>query len=187
MSAMLLYLIMLSSTDEDNTSPLTPDGNLTLVDDIGSSTESGQQFLTFVAKSGNTFYMIIGRNDKGEENVHFLNLVDEADLLTLMEEEDVSKYQAVEHVETETEETEEEDPVEPKKEEEEKSMAIPLILLFLAGIGGAGSEDESIIKSCSLAAVIGIKNSGSITSCPETCICLCFITAYYVRTWLSDL
>ncbi len=142
MLAMLLYLMMLSGTDENNTSPLTPDGNLTLVDDIGSSTEAGQQFLTFVTKSGNTFYMIIDRNDKGEENVHFLNLVDEADLLALMEEEDVSKYQTVETVETETTETEEEEPTEPEKEEEEKtekkSMAVPLILLFLAGIGGVG-------------------------------------------------
>ena len=73
-----------SADEADNALPLTPDGNLTLVDDIGSSTEAGQQFITLVTKSGNYFYLIIDRNDKGEENVHLLNMVDEADLLALL-------------------------------------------------------------------------------------------------------
>ena len=63
---------------------LTPDGNLTLIDDIGSSTQAGKQFITLESKNGNTFYLIIDRDDEGEETVHFLNQVDEADLLTLM-------------------------------------------------------------------------------------------------------
>lgn len=58
-----------SADEADNALPLTPDGNLTLVDDIGSSTEAGQQFITLVTKSGNYFYLIIDRNDKGEEKV----------------------------------------------------------------------------------------------------------------------
>ena len=76
-------------TDEE-TGALTPEGNLTLVDDYYTnySDGSGQQFITMVSKSGATFYLVIDRNAKGQQTVHFMNLVDEADLLTLMEEED---------------------------------------------------------------------------------------------------
>ena len=65
---------------------LTPDGNLTLIDDIGSTTQSGKQFITVETKIGNVFYLIIDRDDEGKETVHFLNQVDEADLLALMED-----------------------------------------------------------------------------------------------------
>ena len=55
---------------------LTPDGNLSLIDDIGSPTASGKQFITVETKNGNVFYLIIDRDDEGEETVHFLNQVD---------------------------------------------------------------------------------------------------------------
>ena len=75
---------------------LTPEGNLTLVDDYHTdySDGSGQQFITLVSKSGSTFYLVIDRNAKGQQTVHFMNLVDEADLLALMEEEDADGYTA---------------------------------------------------------------------------------------------
>lgn len=65
---------------------LTPDGNLSLIDDIGSAAQTGKQFITVETKTGNVFYLIIDRDDEGEETVHFLNQVDEADLLALMED-----------------------------------------------------------------------------------------------------
>ena len=82
-------------TDETS-GALTPEGNLTLVDDYYTnySDGSGQQFITLVSKSGNTFYLLIDRNAKGQQTVHFMNLVDEADLLALMEEEDADAYTA---------------------------------------------------------------------------------------------
>ena len=82
-------------TDE-TTGALTPDGNLTLVDDYHTnySDGSGQQFITLVSKSGATFYLVIDRNAKGQQTVHFMNLVDEADLLALMEEEAADAYTA---------------------------------------------------------------------------------------------
>ena len=71
---------------------LTPDGNLALIDDIlggayYSSEEVGDsqmQFVTVESKNGNTFYLVI---DHSTGDVYFLNLVDEADLLALLEDE----------------------------------------------------------------------------------------------------
>ena len=82
-------------TDETS-GAMTPEGNLTLVDDYHTnySDGSGQQFITLVSKSGNTFYLVIDRNAKGQQTVHFMNLVDEADLLALMEEEAADAYTA---------------------------------------------------------------------------------------------
>ena len=82
-------------TDETS-GALTPEGNLTLVDDYYTnySDGSGQQFITLVSKSGATFYLVIDRNAKGQQTVHFMNLVDEADLLALMEEDAADAYTA---------------------------------------------------------------------------------------------
>ena len=71
--------------------PLTPEGNMTLVDDIHGEAAGEKQFITVVSKSGNYFYIIIDRAANGENTVHYLNKVDEADLMALMDEDTTDK------------------------------------------------------------------------------------------------
>ena len=63
--------------------PLTPEGNATLVDDIWGE---NKQLITVTTKNGNYFYILIDRAAEGENTVHFLNMVDEADLMALIED-----------------------------------------------------------------------------------------------------
>ena len=160
----MLYALMLGSIgqldetsesdqfpEEETDAGLTPAGNLTLVDDIGTTTEEGQQFITLVTKDGNYFYLIIDRDDDGNENVHFLNLVDEQDLFALLDEEEQEAYEAdiageteevtEEPVETEPAETDTETPDKETSEVTTKKKAtntLPLLLtvVLVAGAGG---------------------------------------------------
>ena len=77
---------------EENANTLTPDGNMTLVSDITGDAASAKEFLTVVTKNNHYFYIVIERDKKGGSNVHFLNQVDEADLLALLSDEEKDAY-----------------------------------------------------------------------------------------------
>ena len=141
---------------------LTPDGNLTLIDDIGSSTKAGKQFITLESKNGNTFYLIIDRDDEGEETVHFLNQVDEADLMALTGEEEtpatcscttkcvagtvntscpVCAVNMTECVGKEAKPEAPTEPTEPAAEEPEKKSGVGgiLVVLLIVALGGGAA------------------------------------------------
>ena len=141
---------------------LTPDGNLTLIDDIGSSTKVGKQFITLESKNGNVFYMIIDRDDEGEETVHFLNQVDEADLMVLTGEEEtpatcscttkcvagtvntscpVCAVNMTECVGKEAKPEVPAEPTEPAAEEPEKKSGMGgiLVVLLIVALGGGAA------------------------------------------------
>ena len=144
---MLLLMMSMGSTDtaEPPSAALTPDGNLTLVDDYDEAHAdgSGKQFITLVTKAGNTFYLIIDRDDEGEQTVHFLNLVDEADLLALMDEDTAAKYTKPEpEVQPPAETQPPEDGDGEDEPDAEKSAPkvnpLPALILVLALLGGGG-------------------------------------------------
>lgn len=114
---------------EETTPSLTPNGNMTLIDDyvIGDT-----QYITVQTKSGNYFYIIIDRSGE-TENVHFLNKVDEADLLPLLEDESIFDFG------TDTEVEEEPPVIEPddKTEQRKEILTRGLVLAgIFAAVGG---------------------------------------------------
>ena len=136
-----------AETDKpENLPALTPDGNLTLVDDI-TSEKTGKQFITVVSKNGNYFYIIIDRDDEGENTVHFLNQVDEVDLLNLMDDEgaqaildadakDAAERAAREQAAREAEAAASKPQTEQVQEEKKPVNWIPAaVSIMLAGIG----------------------------------------------------
>lgn len=110
---------------DKNSGPLTPEGNLNLVDDYHTtySDGSGQQFITLVSKSGAYFYLVIDRAADGDQTVHFMNLVDEADLLALMEEEQAEAYNAEKEAALQAELEKQQAKEEAKKAAEEAAKA----------------------------------------------------------------
>ena len=138
--------------------PLTPDGNAALVDDFGGN----KQLITVTTKAGNYFYILIDRaNEDKKTAVHFLNQVDEADLMALTEDGEKAETPIVctctekcqagavntacpvcvknlsECVGTEQKAAEPTEPENPEPEKKSNTGAILAVLLILAAGGGA--------------------------------------------------
>jgi hypothetical protein len=130
----------------ENPVPLTPDGNLTLVDDVSGEQATDKQFVTVVSKSGNYFYLVIDRAGD-TENVYFLNLVDEADLMALIEDGQTTPTTTTQGAETGEQPLEPEAP-EPAPEPEDGSgmNAVLGIVLLLALIGGGAFLYFKVLK-----------------------------------------
>ena len=113
---------------------LTPSGNLTLSDDLSGVLSDEKQFITVTTKNGNYFYIIIDRaGDK--DNVHFLNLVDEADLLALLEEKNDKPVTSA----TTTEESTEQTIVEPTPKAKNNGNVGLLIMFAVIAASGGGA------------------------------------------------
>ena len=154
LSFLELFQGMMEPAETQPTHGLTPSGNLTLVDDLGVRNGEGQQFVTLVTKNGNYFYLIIDRDEKGEETVHFLNMVDERDLFALMEDDEKAAYEsqmaaeqaakeaaekAASEAASQTGESETQKPEdEPAKESKKTNLAPILIIIVLMAAAGGG-------------------------------------------------
>ena len=127
--------------------PLTPDGNLSIVDDFDEKESEGKQFITVTTKNGNIFYLIIDRDDNGDDTVHFLNLVDERDLMDLLDDDEKKELEKDKEADatavtttttTEGQDTKnpDETTTKPKKKTNKSDILVICILLGMAGVGG---------------------------------------------------
>ena len=142
---------------EPEDQPLTPEGNATLVDDYYGD----KQLITVTTKAGNYFYILIDRaNEDKETAVHFLNRVDEADLMALLEDGQTEETPAVctcgekcqagavntacpvcavNMSECAGKAPEVEPEPEPEPEKESGSGGALVLILLLAALGGGGA------------------------------------------------
>ena len=85
---------------------------------------------------------VVYRDDEGKETVHFLNQVDEVDLMKLMDEEELEQLKPVEETkptpEPETKPETDTEVQEPEPEPEKKPNVLPAILTILLLAGGGG-------------------------------------------------
>lgn len=166
--SMIMQFMMTGFDGEDADNSFTPTGNMTLIDDFfqieaeatENSPQRDKQFITLESKNGNIFYLVIDRNGD-QENVYFMNLVDEADLMALIEENENGTQApvcsctdkcAVGAIKTDCEicrtnmsecvgkepvvETEPTESIEDEPAEEPSVNFMPVLILLIAGAGG---------------------------------------------------
>lgn len=122
--------------------PLTPEGNMTLVDDIQGDAAKDKQFIVVQSRGGAYFYIVIDNAAEGENRVHFLNQVDEADLLSLIDEDlqSIQKQQTPEVTPAPQIEPKPSPQPEPEQKKDDANPMGGLILfLILAVLGGGGA------------------------------------------------
>lgn len=128
---------------ETEPQPLTPEGNMTLVDDIQGDAAKDKQFIVVQSRGGNYFYIIIDNAAEGENRVHFLNQVDEADLLSIIDEDlqSIQEQTAPPVIEQPTPITEPEPTTQPEPEKPKENNSLYGLILFLlvAVLGGGGA------------------------------------------------
>jgi len=114
----------------------TPPGNLTLVDDF-YSVATDKQFITVQTRNGHYFYLVIDRSS-GVENVHFLNQIDEYDLLQILQGEDFVAPPLPDDIAELVGELKTGDDEEPTAEPKQggNNTGLLLGLLVIAAIGG---------------------------------------------------
>lgn len=151
--------------ETEDTPPLTPEGNATLVDDFGGN----KQLITVTTKAGNYFYILIDRAAEGENTVHFLNQVDDADLDALIEDKQPTEEPpavctctekceagavnatcpvcATDRRKCTGKEAEPQETEPPQEEEKQNNIGgILLIVLMIGGLGGAAFYYFKVLK-----------------------------------------
>lgn len=83
-------IIVIPDETEKPENAFTPDGNMTLIDNVEGEDEGEKQFIIVQSKNGHYFYIVIDYAAEGENTVHFLNQVDEADLMAILAEEEIT-------------------------------------------------------------------------------------------------
>lgn len=127
--------------------PLTPDGNMSLVDNVKGDAAKDKEFIIVKSKGGNYFYIVIDHAAQGENTVHFLNQVDEKDLLSIIDEKDslTEKPELPKQEEKKDPEAEKEKP-EEKPEKENPAGMITLSLILILGLAGGAFYYFKILK-----------------------------------------
>ena len=120
--------------------PLTPEGNMTLVDDIQGDAAKDKRFIVVQSRGGAYFYIVIDNAAEGENRVHFLNQVDEADLLSLIDEDlqSIQKQQTPEVTPAPQIEAEPSPQPEPEQKKDDANPMGGLILFLLVAVLGGG-------------------------------------------------
>ena len=115
---------------------LTPDGNMSLIDNVKGDAAKDKEFIIVKSKGGNYFYIVIDHAAQGENTVHFLNQVDEKDLLSIIDEK--SSLTAKPELPKQEQPKQETEKPKPEEKPEKKNPAgmIAISLILILGLAG---------------------------------------------------